>query len=40
MNWQKFFTAFMAAFIFLFVFSFLWYGTLMRGAHDAFSDQT
>jgi len=34
MNWQKFFTAFMAAFIFLFVFGFLWYGTLMRGAHE------
>ena len=24
----------MAAFIFLFVFGFLWYGTLMRGAHE------
>jgi hypothetical protein len=34
MNWKKFFTAFMAAFIFLFVFGFLWYGTLMRGAHE------
>jgi hypothetical protein len=34
MNWKKFFTAFIAAFIFLFVFGFLWYGTLMRGAHE------
>ena len=34
MNWNKFFTAFIAAFILLFVFGFLWYGTLMRGAHD------
>ncbi len=34
MNWKKFFTAFFAAFIFLFVFGFLWYGTLMRGAHE------
>ena len=34
MNWQKFFTAFIAAFIFLFIFGFLWYGTLMRGAHE------
>src|SRR5437870_12714313 len=34
MNWQTFFTAFIAAFIFLFVFGFLWYGTLMRGAHE------
>ena len=34
MNWQKFFTAFIGAFIFLFVFGFLWYGTLMRGAHE------
>jgi hypothetical protein len=34
MNWKKLFTAFIAAFIFLFVFGFLWYGTLMRGAHE------
>ena len=33
MNWKKFFFAFIAAFIFLFVFGFLWYGTLMHGAH-------
>ena len=34
MNWKKFFFAFIAAFIFLFVFGFLWYGTLMHGAHQ------
>jgi Na+/H+ antiporter NhaC len=34
MNWQKFFIAFIAAFIFLFVFGFLWYGTLMQSAHQ------
>ena len=34
MNWQKFFIAFIAAFVFLFVFGFLWYGTLMHGAHE------
>src|SRR5262249_55684028 len=34
MNWKKFFIAFIAAFIFLFVFGFLWYGTLMAGAHQ------
>ena len=33
MNWKKFFFAFIAAFIFLFVFGFLWYATLMHGAH-------
>ena len=33
MNWQKFFIAFIAAFVFLFVFGFLWYGTLMHGVH-------
>jgi hypothetical protein len=33
MDWKKFFFAFIAAFIFLFVFGFLWYGTLMHGAH-------
>jgi hypothetical protein len=37
MNWQKFFTAFIAAFIFLFVFGFLWYGTLMQGVHQEVS---
>jgi hypothetical protein len=37
MDWKKFFTAFIAAFIFLFVFGFLWYGTLMRGAHQEVS---
>jgi hypothetical protein len=34
MNWNKFFVAFVAAFIFLFLFGFLWYGTLMQGAHQ------
>jgi hypothetical protein len=34
MNWQKFFMAFIAAFIFMFVFGFLWWGTLMHGAHQ------
>jgi hypothetical protein len=34
MNWEKFFIAFIAAFVFLFVFGFLWYGTLMKGAHQ------
>jgi hypothetical protein len=33
MNRTKFFIAFIAAFAFLFVFGFLWYGTLMAGAH-------
>jgi hypothetical protein len=33
MNWQKFFIAFIAAFVFLFVFGFLWYGTLMHDVH-------
>jgi hypothetical protein len=33
MNWQGFSIAFIAAFIFLFIFGFLWYGTLMQGAH-------
>jgi hypothetical protein len=33
MNWKKFFFAFIAAFVFLFVFGFLWYATLMHGAH-------
>ena len=34
MDWKKFFIAFIAAFVFLFVFGFLWYGTLMHGAHQ------
>jgi hypothetical protein len=34
MNWNKFFIAFIVAFVFLFVFGFLWYGTLMQGAHQ------
>src|SRR4029078_12763273 len=33
MNWKKFFFAFVAAFVFLFAFGFLWYATLMHGAH-------
>lgn len=33
MNWKKFFLAFLGAFIFLFAFGFLWYATLMHGAH-------
>ena len=33
MNWKKFFFAFIAAFVFLFGFGFLWYATLMHGAH-------
>jgi hypothetical protein len=33
MNWKRFFFAFIAAFVFLFVFGFLWYGTIMHGAH-------
>jgi hypothetical protein len=33
MNWKKFLFAFIAAFAFLFVFGFLWYATLMHGAH-------
>ena len=33
MNWKKFFFAFIAAFVFLFVFGFIWYATLMHGAH-------
>jgi len=34
MNWKKFFIAFVVAFVVLFVFGFLWYGTLMHGAHQ------
>src|SRR4051794_37734087 len=33
MNWNKFFVAFIAAFVFLFVFGFAWYATLMHDAH-------
>jgi hypothetical protein len=33
MNWKKILFAFIAAFVFLFVFGFIWYGTLMQGAH-------
>src|SRR6266704_90133 len=33
MNWKKFFIAFVAAFVFIFLFGFIWYGTLMNGAH-------
>jgi hypothetical protein len=33
MNWKRFFFAFLGAFIFLFAFGFLWYATLMHGAH-------
>ncbi|PYI81410.1 MAG: hypothetical protein DMF05_02840, partial [Verrucomicrobia bacterium] len=33
MNWNKFFFAFIAAFVFLFVFGFLWYATLMHDTH-------
>jgi len=33
MNWNKFFFAFITAFVFLFVFGFLWYATLMHNAH-------
>ena len=33
MNWTRFILAFIAAFLFLFVFGFLWYATLMHGAH-------
>src|SRR5438445_6783945 len=33
MNWKKFFIAFVAAFGFIFLFGFIWYGTLMAGAH-------
>jgi hypothetical protein len=33
MDWKKFFFAFIVPFVFLFVFGFLWYATLMHGAH-------
>ncbi|HEU0275619.1 MAG TPA: hypothetical protein VFQ83_13925 [Candidatus Udaeobacter sp.] len=34
MDWKKFSIAFFAAFGFIFVFGFVWYGTLMQGAHQ------
>jgi hypothetical protein len=34
MNWQKFFIAFIAAFVFIFVFGFLWYGKFMHDIHN------
>ena len=34
MDWKKFSIAFFAAFGFIFVFGFIWYGTLMEGAHQ------
>jgi hypothetical protein len=34
MNWSRFLVAFIVAFVFLFAFGFLWYGTLMAGAHQ------
>jgi hypothetical protein len=34
MDWKKFSIAFFAAFGFIFVFGFIWYGTLMSGAHQ------
>jgi len=37
MDWKKFFIAFFAAFGFIFVFGFIWYGTLMHGAHQEVS---
>jgi hypothetical protein len=33
MNWTKFLIAFVVTFVFLFGFGFLWFGTLMHGAH-------
>ena len=37
MDWKKFLIAFFAAFGFIFVFGFIWYGTLMHGAHQEVS---
>jgi hypothetical protein len=37
MDWKKFSIAFFAAFGFIFVFGFIWYGTLMHGAHQEVS---
>jgi hypothetical protein len=37
MNWKKFFFAFIAAFVFMFAFGFVWFGTLMQGAHQEVS---
>jgi hypothetical protein len=34
MNWQKFFIAFIGAFVFIFVFGFLWYGKFMHDIHN------
>jgi hypothetical protein len=34
MNWQKFFIAFIAAFVFIFMFGFLWYGKFMHDIHN------
>ena len=34
MNWKKFFTAFIAAFVFIFAFGFIWYGKLLHGIHS------
>jgi hypothetical protein len=34
MNWQKFFIAFIAAFVFMFAFGFVWYGKLLHGVHS------
>ena len=34
MNWQKFFIAFIAAFVFIFAFGFIWYGKLLHGIHS------
>ncbi|HEU5239986.1 MAG TPA: hypothetical protein VFU37_22830 [Pyrinomonadaceae bacterium] len=37
MNWNKFFIAFIAAFVFMFAFGFVWFGMLMQGAHQEVS---
>jgi hypothetical protein len=37
MNWQKIFIAFIVAFVFMFLFGFIWFGTLMQGAHQEVS---
>ena len=37
MNWKKFLIAFIAAFVFMFAFGFVWFGTLMHGAHQEVS---
>jgi hypothetical protein len=33
MNWQKFFIAFVVAFVFIFFFGFVWHGILMKSAY-------